>query len=50
MKTAAASILVSGALFLAPHATSAEFATPGGPEPVNIAEGSAFLKKDAYDL
>jgi hypothetical protein len=37
------------ALLTAP-VTAADFGTPGGPEPANIDEISAMLRKDAYDL
>ncbi len=37
-------------LALAAGAAAAEFATPGGPEPANLAAAAARLRSDAYDL
>jgi hypothetical protein len=50
MKTLAAWLLGWAAWAFAPHAAGAPFATPGGPEPANVAEAAALLKQDRYDL
>src|SRR4051812_15032584 len=46
---AAALRLAAGLVFCA-GALAAEFATPGGPPPANLAEIAAVLREDPYDL
>lgn len=37
-------------LWYAPQALAAEFGSPGGPEPANLGQASAFLRTDPYEL
>jgi hypothetical protein len=43
-------LLLAGALAIAPCALAAEFATPGGPEPGGLEEMFGQLRQDPYDL